>query len=409
MLAAISVFYSAAATAHQVDYHISIDEGNPLLADVIMEIPEHTRPVLLYSRAASLQTQTQVRDVACNDEELLINGNNEWIVPPSCTQIYWSVEIATEGDQGIAAYDQKTIMSKTGQWWIFSTTTGLLRLKDEPDELVAHISVPYQDELIIRIPSWRLAPDFYPLGNVPKSEFTFGNISLNYISDNPELAARFVKPEDHAKALEYLSTIMGANQFDKKDFTMILLGITRQNQSLGGAAGNQNMMVNYIFDAKGANSKEAYYPIIIALHEQIHQLRRGPHITWVSESLAQFYASKATLKIYPEIQAVKEIVEELYASSPQNEPGLLEIQSRIDRLGDYSKYDNFYNQGSAFWNELDVIIQKSTNGAESLDDYMLLIMETEFKSGQGFPLRLQRVFSFLPEGSLKNLEDKYLF
>lgn len=398
-----------AANAQSVNYHITINKNDPLVAHVIMELPEHDRSILLYSRAKELQTQTQVRDVSCGGEPLRVNHVDEWIVPPGCEQVSWFVDIATEGRQGIAAYDQKTIMSNTQRWWIFSTPTGILRLRDERAELKAYFKVPYQHEYNTTLPTGLQAPGFYALGDFPSQMVTYGHINLVYISDNPGLTMQFVKPEDHVKALDYLSSIMGLNTSEKIEITMILLGITRNLQSLGGAAGDKTMLVNYIYDMNNYSGKETYYPILIAIHEQIHQLSRGPHITWVSESLAHFYATKAILKIYPENEAVREITDELYASPVDGEPGLVDIQKRIDNMQDYSDYDNFYNQGTAFWNALDILIQEATNNTKSLDDYLALIMRTEFQKGDGFPRRLVRVFSFLPAGALKSLEDKYLF
>lgn len=404
-----SLFFST-SQAQQVDYYIHIDEENPLIANVIMEIPDHSRAVTIYSRAAALQTRSQVRDVVCGNTMLSVNDNDEWIVPSGCKSISWIVDITTEGADGIAAYRQKTIMSKSAKWWIFSTPTAILRLKNENIELNAHFEVPYQMKFSTKLPSGRQAPGFYAVGDVPVERFSNGNIKLNYISDNPELTAKFVKPEDHVKALNYLSGIMGFDDAVEREITMVLLGITRQNQSLGGAAGHKTMLVNYIFDTVSATSKEVYFPIIIAIHEQIHQLSLSrPQITWVSESLAHYYATKAVLTIYPENKVVSDITAQLYASSMDGEPGLVDIQDRIDERQDYTYYNNFYNQGSAFWNALDVMIEKATNGKENLDDYLSLIMRTEFKKKEGLPRRIKRALSFIPEQKFKSLEDKYLF
>lgn len=398
------------AMAQRVDYYIHIDEENPLIANVVMKIPDHSRAVRLYSRAAVLQTQSQIRDVVCGNTMLSMNDESEWVLPSGCTVVSWTVDIATIGEDGIAAYDQKTIISKTAKWWIFSTPTGILRLKNENAELNAHFNVPYQNNFSAKLPTGRQAPGFYAVGDVPIERFNNGRITLNYISDNPELTAQFVKPEDHVKALDYLSGIIGLDDKESQEITMVLLGITRQNQSLGGAAGHKTMLVNYIFDTVSATSKEVYFPIIIAIHEQIHQLSLArPHITWVSESLAHYYASKAALIIYPDNQVVRDIANELYASSMDGQPGLVDIQTRIDERQDYTHYSNFYNQGSAFWNAVDLTIQKATNGNENLDDYLALIMRTEFKKGEGFPRRIKRALSFITEEKFKSLEDQYLF
>ncbi len=396
--------------AQQVDYYIHIDEENPLIANVIMELPNHSGAVRLYSRATVLQSQSQIRDVACGNMMLSADDNGEWFVPSGCATVSWIVDIAAEGTDGIAAYDLKTIISKTGKWWIFSTPTGILRLKNETVELNAHFNVPYQPNFSTEIPTERQAPGFYAVGDVPVERFSNGKIKLNYISDNPELTAKFVKPEDHVKALDYLSSIIGLDNNEPQEITMILLGITRQNQSLGGAAGHKTMMVNYIFDTVSTTSKEVYFPIIIAIHEQIHQLSLArPHITWVSESLAHFYASKAALTIYPDNRVVRDIADELYASSMDGQPGLVDIQKRIDEQQDYTYYSNFYIQGAAFWNAFDLMIQEATNGSKNLDDYLALIMRTEFKKEEGLPRRLKRAISFIQEEKFKLLEDKYLF
>ncbi|MDG1437352.1 MAG: hypothetical protein P8P98_00145 [Emcibacteraceae bacterium] len=117
------------------------------------------------------------------------------------------------------------------------------------------------------------------------------------------------------------------------DTTMIMLGIKRERGELGGTAGENAMLVNYIYENENSREQEKYFPILIAIHEQIHQIYRGTsHLTWVSESIAHYFATKAMLRVYPDNQAVREITEGLYNSESVNTPGLVEIQRRLDEI-----------------------------------------------------------------------------
>ncbi|MBT5186271.1 MAG: hypothetical protein HOH19_04040 [Kordiimonadaceae bacterium] len=398
------------SVAQNINYKVIIRAEYPKIATVTMNLPKRTKGHELYSRAGNNQTETQVRDVKCAGEIIEQDDDGRWFIPGQCEEINWSVDFFHEDQEGIAAYEQKSILKKNSDWWIFSSPSALLRLRREPPSLKISFDVPGQKYFKTSLSSSMSPPSYFALGNVPSETIRRGGIKLTSISDDPSYTSQIINIDDHLSALEYLSSIMGLNDTGEvRHITMIMIGIIRERQSLGGAAGSNAMLVNYIFENEQSMDREKYYPVLIALHEQIHQLYRGSQLEWVEESLAHYYGSKALQRVYPDNKTINEIVEGLYTSTAEDIPGLVEIQRRIDENRDFRLYDNFYNQGSAFWYNLDKLIHRFSDKHETLDDYLAIIMRSEFKRNEGIPNKVLRYLDFIPTDILHELEEQYLF
>lgn len=396
--------------AQDVKYHVTIDPDNPEEANVIMSLQDSFNARELYSKATNNQTETQVSDVRCGNEYLEQNVRKRWQVPSFCNEVSWKINFVTEDSEGIAAFDQKSVLMATRDWWVVSSPSALLRLRREPFDLAIQFDVKGYNTIYSRLPHGRRPPAYFALGNAPIETVLGDGIRLTYISDDPSYTSEFVKASDHAKGLEYMAQALGINTNGKiRNITMIMLGIIRDRGVLGGAAGENAMLVNYIYKNDKSREQEKYLPILVALHEQFHQLDYGRHPVWVRESLAHYYATKAMMVVYPGNQTVKEIVDELYASPTIGLPGLVEIDRRINEKRDFTDYDNFYGQGSAFWHMLDRLIESGTDGKETLDDYLPQIMKTPFIKGMGLPSSILESIDFVPKKAITAIEEKYLY
>lgn len=398
------------SVAQDVKYHVVIKPDEPEVATVTMTLQKSFLQRELYSRASSNLTETQVSDVKCGEEYLEKNVRDRWQVPRTCTVISWKINFVVESSEGIAAYEQKSVLMAKRDWWVLASPTALLRLRKEPDDLSIKIDVSGYETINSRLPTGRRPPAYFALGNAPSETVKGDGIRLTYISDNPAYTSEFVKASDHAKGLEYMADALGLKSDGIiRTINMIMLGIQRERGVLGGAAGENAMLVNYIYENKNSQDQEKYFPILIALHEQFHQLYNGRHPVWVRESMAHYYATKAIMVVYPDNQTVKKIVDELYSSPAIGVPGLIEIDRRINEERDFTDYDNFYGQGSAYWYTLDGFITNASGGKESLDDYLPLIMETRFNKGEGLPPELLKRIDFVPSDAITALESRYLY
>lgn len=101
--------------------------------------------------------------------------------------------------------------------------------------------------------------------------------------------------------------------------------------------------------------------------------------------------------------------DELYASPTIGLPRLVEIDRRINEKRDFTDYDNFYGQGSAFWHMLDRLIESGTDGKETLDDYLPQLMKTPFIKGMGLPSSILESIDFVPKKAITVIEEKYLY
>lgn len=404
------LLFSQTSVAEDVKYHIVIDPENPKEAFVSMTLENSLTSREIHSLASNYQTETQISDVMCGDEVLEKNIRDRWQVPSSCNVVTWKINFVSEDSEGIAAYEQRSVLMAKGDWWVLSSPTALLRLRREPFDLTIRIEVNGYDPIYARLPHGRRPPTYYAVGNAPTEVVTGDGVKLRYISDDPSYTSEFVKADEHTKGLEYMAEALGLRTDGRtRNITMIMLGIKRDRGFLGGSAGENAMLVNYIYKNDKSREQEKYLPILVALHEQFHQLYNGRHPVWVRESLAHYYATKAMMVVYPGNEVVKEIVDELYASSSIGLPGLIEIDRRVSEERDFTDYDNFYGQGSAYWYRLDNLIKNASEGNETLDDYLPQIMKTPFIKGMGLPSRILRAIDFIPREEIKALEEQYLY
>lgn len=399
------------AAAQQVRYQVKIDEAKPTKAHVTMLLSSRREGRILYSRADDNQTKTQVSNVTCAGKQIRRSSDGRWRLPGTCRIINWEVDLIEEDDQGIAGFDQKSVLMKNRKWWVFASPSALLRLRREPRSLKISFDVPYQEPFDATLPAATRPPAYFALGDFLTQTVERDGVLLNYISDDPEYTSKFVKPDDHTAALGYMSDVLGVTAAGApKEITMIMMGIIRDRGVLGGAAGSNAMLVNYIYENKNSRELERYLPILVALHEQFHQLYIGKgHPVWVTESLAHYYGAKAMLRIYPNNDVVRGIVEDLYETERGDLPGLVEISRQIDEERNFQNYDKFYSFGSAYWKKLDDLIALKTDGREGLDEYLAGIMRMTFRKGIGIPVKLRDQLDFISNDEFRQLEQEFLY
>lgn len=87
--------------------------------------------------------------------------------------------------------------------------------------------------------------------------------------------------------------------------------------------------------------------------------------------------------------------------------GLLELDRR-NAAGDRSAYGQFYTQGATFWATLDAAISGASNGARSLDDYVMMILRTENPKDAPLPKAFVHEMRKVLGGQFDALFSKYV-
>jgi hypothetical protein len=242
------------------------------------------------------------------------------------------------------------------------------------------------------VPGANHAPEFYVLGPAATVERVLGNVHVTYVADEPNRVRRLGLDRLHARALSYLSALVGlpkAGGNSSPTLLVIWLAARHSRGPLGGAAGSRSFVANYVIDPSADERRNRAWTLAIAAHEQFHQLveivrgQMPPLPVWLGESLAQYYGLKALLRAEdsPSSRAVRG---EFIDPSRTVSEGLLELNHRY-LSGDRSAYEQFYSEGATLWDAVDSAITEATQGRQSLDDYLDDLLASRFNADGALP------------------------
>ncbi len=391
--------------AERPAYTVSFDPARPQDARVELRLPASDRPLRLFSRAPDMQLEPQVEDVRC-DGTLIERAEAEWTLPPGCETASWRVAFEA-AERGAVRPSRQRSVSVGNAWAVLSGPTSLLRVSGFENETlpVALDGVARPDTL----PPLNAAPGFFVLGDPPSIEYGDRSPHLTYIADDLQAVEALADPALHYQAIDYLRDAIGPAQIsDVEDLTVVWFGAEREHAEMSGAAGFDTLIANYILAGDSPTPFEAAAPFILVLHEQFHQLAVGATPHWVSESLANYYALKAAGRILPGDEGVLAARAMFINPEAPVETGLLEIQRRINEDGDYSGYMQFYSTGAAFWASLDEALADATDGAQTLDDILPVILASDYSGGAGLPDAVMDALSAIPPEPRAAIFDRYL-
>ena len=390
-------------------YTITIHPTEPNTAQAALTLPaESGGQRRLVSRAADVQARSQVSNVGCDGAPLEMAGEGAWVLPSECRVAHWDAAFDLAGPQGVQASDQQSVAFSTG-WWLFSGPASLLRLEPEPEPpLRVHLSAPGMADRVATVPSVREPPSFFVLGEAPAFRVSAGPYRLTYVADDIDAVLSHIDPNRHADAIDYLAAVIGeVVGRPSRNLTVVWLTVPRERQDMGGAAGHDTLLVNYVADGAGSAPEAFFMPFVIVLHEQFHQIDGGSHPVWVSESLAHYYALKAASLVFPEEPAIERVRDIFIDADRPVVVGLLGVQSEIER-GVFDNYGLFYSQGASFWAEIDTALSQATDGERDLDDILATVLAAEFPADGALPIEVIEALADLDGGDLERLVRTYL-
>ena len=396
-------------------YDIRINPAAPNTARVSLTLPpvdplDPTIPKLV-SRGERLGIKPQIHDVRCNGMPLAQSGKGEWTLPPKCKTAHWTVDIRDVPPDGINVAKQQSLHLKTPKdWWLISGPSSLLRLVPPPPHTDVVIAVRGRPLVLDHLPGITLPPAFFVVGDAPSHRTTTDNLSLTYVADDLARVETTVRVEDHIRGIAYFRRILRSDEHADipTDLTVVWLGVDRKKGDVGGAGGFDTLLANYIRSDAPPRKRGLILPLIIVLHEQFHQLTRGPLPAWMNESLATYFALKAVAQIYTDPADIAAARTTFLHPKAKIDLGLIDVQHELEQEHDFSHYSLFYSQGATFWDQIDKALAKATKGAKSLDDVLPAIMSTSYSGDAVLPPHVEDALADIPKDELNALVAKYL-
>lgn len=385
----------------QLHYQVRVT-NKPEILELQLTLPTNSKsPTQLTVRGIAWGLAAQVHHVRCADQPLIQDAKGYWVAPANCTIVTWEVKADRVDSSGANANEQRTLVLGSPSWYLLSEPTSILRPQNVDDQ-TATIENPLNPDLLLGatqvndheylVPSANNAPEFYVLGTPAQFTQRWRMLTLTHISDSPEQFKQLNLKNLHSQALNYLLTVVPPPETlpaEQRHLQVIWLGVAESKGEAGGAAGSRSFVANYIVGLAEDKKRNIYRTLMIAAHEQFHQLadmlrgNRTAQPIWFNESLAQYYAIKSLMQFSPSSEIQTIMSNFINPDRPVNY-GLVELERQYMN-GNNSVYELFYTQGATFWHELDSMISQTTKGEHDLDEYVKELLSTDFTLNEGLP------------------------
>lgn len=407
-----SLLVAPANAVAKPSYFITIASPIPSKIEISVDVSDLplTKSAVphLISRSEQLGLRSQIRDVRCGSQPLRRDAIG-WIVPGGCKVASWTIVPEQPQNRGILASEQQSFWLPSG-WGVVSEPTSILRLAGWHGFSKVRLAMRGRVSELADLPPADAAPAFFVVGDAPVRKLGGGGFFLDIVADDSHAAGGVVDGKIHMAALRYFRRILPpANRRNLPLMRLVLVGAPPKERSVGGAAGYDTLIVNYLEGKDLPPEYDRHTPQLIALHEQFHQIVATPLPLWANESLAHFYALKAMHRD----RRLRSAARELWARccSPGHipaAPGLIAVQDQVTSKGDYSSYPLFYTKGAAFWGALDARLRAVRGESQGLDHVLPAILDGGLDL-QGRPTQaFISALAPLKEAEVKSLIDYYL-
>lgn len=377
--AATAAATSAARDKQAIVYDVSLSLSPEPTINVqvnLEKLAKSTR-LTLYSRARQLGAPDLTFDVSCGGTPLHANGENNYLVPPACPSLSWKSRLQPVTGGGLLV-TQQSFFNAQEKWGLLSGPSSLPRLSPAAP---AHLTIRGSEgSLVYRgpLPPETRPPFFWPLGSWATGSATLKAFDISYHMDNAAFLGGAEPWPEHLTGLAYFDDIL---QLGVPPLPLHVVWIARnaENTGISGAAGDRVVLINYPAKEGNLTERDRTRALYVLLHEQFHQLDPSENSpTWISESLASYYALKALRRQKnpgqkPGQKVNSSSFDEIWSEFIDVDRPVVHSFSEIEhqlKAGDRSNYFQLYLQGATFWFALDRLIAGATDGSKTLDDYI---------------------------------------
>ncbi len=385
-----------------VHYNIIFDPSNPKVATVSTDTSSIGTFTLEPPRTISPSGEMQLPEVECTTTSNQYKA--EYGKEIECKKISWSIhfDILRKLDTNVSK--QNNLYSPVG-WWVLFEWDDLPRLTGHSDIEICAAPVDAKSRIVCR----RL-----PASDEPPLIMVWGNSSAQKIESN----MRFNIYADKAQGIinnygwsqlmaqyDYLKQLFPSKNNSNTEIDIILVGIDGSNGSMGGAAGSQAFISNYIVKDKKVSKKSLARVYWVSGHEIFHMLTPFGYPTWISESLAHYYGYKSLGIAGIESQTPIEAWNKNKDRMPHATTSLYAAHDLVVNKNDMRYYGLFYVKGAAFWEEIDIALNKKDS---SLDEYLEILSGANQTNGQLNDIFVIAIIKTLGKNKFTQLVSRYL-
>jgi len=368
-----------------------------------------------------LQDQVELPHCETSTAPLKKDGDGDWILPPDCQRVIWTITPPSIRDGTYDASTQASASINQGNIILLSEPTSLLRMReaDTPNSVLRPTSsstkllgATPRDIGGWQIPGENNAPEFFVVGTPEVVDQDIGDFTVRYVADDWRRVRNLGLMSSHAKVLRYLTRVVYADtQVPEKDQSLLVvwIGIDAQKGHAGGAAGSRSFLANYLINDEKEAPDHLAPTLMILAHEQFHQLTdalRGnrPGLpTWINESIAQYYGLRAMQYASPKSATAEKLIQHFIDPSRSIKNRFVgEVLDR-NQLGTLA-----YSQGATFWAELDRALHTLSGGSTDLEKHIPELLKMNFPQDGSLPPAFLAQLSRWDDGRIEQLIEKYV-
>ncbi len=360
-----------------IQYRLTVDPSNPTIVTASVNTADLGVFSLVKPRTLPSSGTAQKSDIKCTKktyEEFKVEYGKE----VQCENLSWTINFHQLGKLDTNVSKQNNLYSSNG-WWVLFEWDNIPRFKNQTDIEICTNQINDKFQNVCR----ELAsPDDPPLimawGNITEQK-NEANVQFNLYTDNNFDVMNYQNWSQLFSQYDYLQQLLFSKGTEKKEIDLIWVGIDAKIGSMGGAAGKQAYVSNYVVENNQVSQKSFVRLHWVSGHEIFHMLTPFAYPTWISESLAHYYGFKSLRFADIKSETPIEMWEKNKNRMPHATSGLYEAHDKVVNKQDMSYYGLFYVKGAAFWYELD---NELTKKGASLDSYLATLSGAEQSSGQ---------------------------
>lgn len=380
MLCCLLTGWCSYAQAELLTYQVYLDQKAPLQGKVVVDTSGLGLFELLPARSFyQNQSQNTVPLIVC-DTQPGIKADKP--LELRCDQISWELTFKTLTDTaGNITQQENLFFPKPQPWWLLYewgnfprfTSKGQARVCLNDGRLNRCKPLPNSDQ-----------PPLIIASGSPVAEYKLAHLEVSLYGEFEARQTQVLPVYD--EIIAYLVSVF-PNDGARKKWDLVWLPREKASGSIGGVAGHNIFIANYPVENGGWQEQSEEWLLRISAHEAIHIMSKLDIPAWAEESLAEYYAFKATKKLgiatdNPLLSLQKSLPK---LPQPQASKGLYRAQEQVSKHKDMSYYPLFYLKGAAFWYEIDKALQKK---GQTLDRHIKQLEGLTFQEGE-LPLKFE--------------------
>jgi hypothetical protein len=334
-------------------YHV-VPDDDPLRATVILSLAAPLQGTTFLRSRSTGGVKSTVDAVACTEPPSAVVQHHaeRWEAPAGCTQLSWSIRFKAVGDASYELSKQESLYHPK-EWWFLNESGSLLRYEGQHKASVCGGTGLHQT--CTSLPRLNQPPMFLLFGR-SDHVYTWKSWAVTvYMDHDAEHFGLGGLIKEFGRALDSLAEMLGSVRQDddgiRKNLQFAWLGIDSEHQSIGGAAGNNAFIANFMIENNAVSELERTRLLIVSGHEYVHMLGLNAGADWVTESLASYFGYKAVASRPFSAQVLEQMT---YPDQPDAP---------------------LHARGAALWRDLDISLHNATHGSQSLENFLPMLMQ----------------------------------